>query len=170
MASWVGFYSVVPHVRCLMDQPLCCSAADTGMWGQRSYGDGSTYYVWLSNIIFLPWLPAFLHRCFPPQCPPSRPLSLSVSAVNSSSCPGIAPQFLCSSSQPLHLLGDLHSCLGYVWLWQGLSDSHSHLGCHRVAASLSALNVSPQTQSVAPMWASDPCFSSPTCQGLVQSY
>ena len=68
---------------------------------------------------------AFLHRRFPPQCPPSHPCSLSLSAVNSSSCSGIAPQFPCSSSQPLHLLGDLHSCLGYVWLQQGLSDSHS---------------------------------------------
>ena len=45
-----------------------------------------------------------------------------------------------------------------------------HLGCHRSAVSLSALNVSPLTQTVAPMWESDPCFSSPTCRGQVQSY
>ena len=25
-----------------MGQPLCCSAADPGMWGERGYGDGST--------------------------------------------------------------------------------------------------------------------------------
>ena len=39
--------------------------------------------------------------------------------------PGIAPQSLSSSSQPLRLLGDLHPCPGYVRLRQELSDSHS---------------------------------------------
>ena len=48
-----------------------------------------------------------------------------VSAVNSSPRPGIAPQSLKSSSQSLRLPGDLRPCPGYVWLWQGLSDSHS---------------------------------------------
>ena len=42
-----------------------------------------------------------------------------------------------------------------------------HLGCHRSAVSLSALNVSPLTQTIAPMWGLDPCFSSPTCWGQV---
>ena len=36
-----------------------------------------------------------------------------------------------------------------------------HLGCHRSAVSLSALNVSPLTQTIALMWGSDPSFSSP---------
>ena len=44
------------------------------------------------------------------------------------------------------------------------------LGCHRSTVSLSALNVSPLTQIIAPMWRSDPCFSSPTCRGQVQFY
>ena len=52
----------------------------------------------------------FLHRHFPPQSPPSHPLHLS--AVSSSPRPGIAPQSLNSSSQPLRHLG-------YVWLQQG---------------------------------------------------
>ena len=64
----------------------------------------------------LPWLPGF-----PPWAFPTRVLlhipSVHLSAVNSSPCPGIAPQSLNSSSQPL-----CH--LGYVWQWQGLSDSH----------------------------------------------
>ena len=54
---------------------------------------------------------AFLHRHFPPLSPPSHPLDLSLT-VNSSPRPGIAPQFLNSSSQPLPLPGDRHSCLG----------------------------------------------------------
>ena len=43
--------------------------------------------------------------------------------VNSSPRPEIAPQSL--SSQLLHLPGDLRPCPGYIWLLQGLSDSHS---------------------------------------------
>ena len=61
--------------------------------------------------------PAFLHGHFPPQSPPPRPLNLSLRSQKQPS-PGIPPQSLNSSSQPL--------CgLGYVWLQQGLSDSHS---------------------------------------------
>ena len=42
---WVGSYSVVQCVRCLMGQPLYCSAADAGVWGERGYGDGSTPFA-----------------------------------------------------------------------------------------------------------------------------
>ena len=87
-----------------MGQPLCCSAADTGMWGQRSYGDGSTYYVWLSNIILLPWLPGFPPQAFPTSLLPHLLLA-HLSTVNTSSCLGIAPQTLSSGSQLLCLLG-----------------------------------------------------------------
>ena len=100
---------------------------------------------------------------------PHIPLT-HISTVNSSPRPGIAPQSLSSSSKPLCLPGKLRPCLGYVWLRQGLSDSLLHLSCHRSAVSLSALNVSPLTQTIAPMWGSDPCFSSPTLGGQVQSY
>ena len=96
-------------------------------------------------------------------------LSICLSAINRGPRPGIAPQSLNSSSQLLCLPGDTCPCPGYVWLRQGLSDSF-HLGCHRSAVSLSALNVSPLTQTVAPLWGSDPCFSSPTHQGQVQSH
>ena len=51
--------------------------------------------------------------------------SVRLSTVNSSPHPGIAPQLLNSSSQLLRFLEDLRPCLGYVWLQQGLSDSHS---------------------------------------------
>ena len=40
-----------------------------------------------------------------------------------------------------------------------------HLGCHRSAVSLSALNVSSLTQTIAPVWESGPCFSSPARWG-----
>ena len=29
-------------VQCLMGQPLCCSAANAGVWAERGYGDAST--------------------------------------------------------------------------------------------------------------------------------
>ena len=74
--------------------------------------------------------------------------SIRLSAVNSSLHLGIAPQSLNSSSQLLRFPGDLHPCPGYVWLCQGLSDSF-HLGCHRSAVLLSALNVYPVTQTIA---------------------
>ena len=45
-----------------------------------------------------------------------------------------------------------------------------HLGCHRSVVSLLALNVSPLTQTIAPKWEWDPCFSSPTRWGQVWSY
>ena len=41
--------------------------------------------------------------------------SIHLAAVNSSPRSGIAPQSLNSSSQLLHLLGDLRPCPGYVW-------------------------------------------------------
>ena len=44
-APWVGSYSEVQCLRHLMGKPLYCSAADTGMWGKRGYGDGSTPYT-----------------------------------------------------------------------------------------------------------------------------
>ena len=47
-APWVGSYSVVQcsSVHQAFDgQPPYCSAANAGVWGERSYGDGSTPYA-----------------------------------------------------------------------------------------------------------------------------
>ena len=38
----MGSYSVVQWVRCLMGQPLYCSAADAGVWRERGFGHSST--------------------------------------------------------------------------------------------------------------------------------
>ena len=50
---------------------------------------------------------------------------ICLSAANRSPHPGIAPRSLNSSSQPLHILGEQHSCPGHLRLQQGLSNSHS---------------------------------------------
>ena len=69
--------------------------------------------AWLSST-------GISHHSLLPHTP-----SICLSTVNTSPCLGIVPQSLNSSSQPLHLPGDLCPCLGSAWLWQGLSDSHS---------------------------------------------
>ena len=124
-APWVGSYSAVQCLRRLMGQPLYSSAADASLWGDRVYSDGSNplrvtqqYHLasmaaWISST-------GISHQDLLPHIP-----SICRSAVNSSLRPAIAPQFLNSSSQPLCLPVDQRSHLGYVWLQQGLSDSHS---------------------------------------------
>ena len=99
---------------------------------------------------------AFFHRHFLLQFHPSHPLN-PFSAVNSSPHPGIAPQSLHSSSQPpsLPVPASLSGCVWFSF----------HLGCYRSAISLSALNVSPLTQTTALMWGSDPCFTFPPTKG-----
>ena len=92
-------------------------------------------------------------------------LSIRFSAVNSSPHPGIAPQSLNSSSQPLRLPGDQRSCLGrYGCCKDCLILIPFHL-CHRSAVSFSALSVSPLTQTIAPMWGSIPASVSPPAEG-----
>ena len=174
---WVGClkstiivsYSADQHIRHLMGQTLYCSAADTDMWGDRGYGDGSTLYAWLSSITLLPRLPGF-----PPQEFLTKISSLttpgSISRVNSSPHPGIVPQSLNSSSQLLPLPGDLCPCLGVHMAVARTVWFSFHLGCQRSAVSLSALNVSPLTQTIALLWGLDPCFSFLTYWGQVQSY
>ena len=60
-----------------------------------------------------PWLSStgISHHNLLPHIP-----SIHLSTVNSSPRTRIAPQFLNSSSQPLHLPGGLCPCLGYAWL------------------------------------------------------
>ena len=58
-APCVWSYSVVQGISCLMGQPLYCSAASAGVWG-----NGSTPYTWLSSITLLPWLPSFPPQAF----------------------------------------------------------------------------------------------------------
>ena len=164
----MGSSSVVQCVWRLMGQPLYCSAADPGIWGERGFSDGSTPYAWLNSVPLLPSLPAFLHRHFPPQSPPSHPFNPSLCSQQQPSpwdCASIAKLQLLATAPsrgPSSLSRVCMAVARTVWF-------SFHLGCHRSVVSLSALSVSPLTQTVALTGGSDPCFSSPTHQGQVQS-
>ena len=113
--------------------------------------------------------PAFLHRHFPPWSPPSHSLNPSLLTQQQSS------PWDCSTIPKLQLPTAVPSrgpvSLSEVCMATARTVCFSfHLGCHRSAVSLSALHVSPLTQIIAPIWGLEPCFSSPTHWGQVQSY
>ena len=111
----------------------------------------------------------FLHRPFPPQSPPSHPLNLALhsqeqpSPWDCSTIPKLQLAAAAPSKGPESLSRVYMAAARTVWF-------SFHLGFHRSAVSLSALNVSPLTQTIAPLWESDLCFSSPTHRGQIQSY
>ena len=103
---------------------------------------------------------AFFHHHFLPRSPPSNPLSPSLHSQQQplpwdcSTIPKLQLPVTAPSRGPAFLSGVCMAAVKTVWF-------SFHLGCHRLAVSLSALNVSPLTQTIALMWGSDPCFSSP---------
>ena len=103
----------------------------------------------------------FLHRHFPPQSPLSPPLDLSL-------CSQQQPWPRDDSTIPKLQLPAAAPSKGYMAAARTVGFS-CHLGRHRSAVPLSALNVSPLTQTSARVWGLDPCFSSPTRRGQVQS-
>ena len=69
-APWVGPYSVVQCIRCLMGQPLCCSAfqeREAMVMAPPATRDSAGSPCFHGCL-------AFLHTHFPPQRPPSHPL------------------------------------------------------------------------------------------------
>ena len=116
---WVGSSSVVQCVRQLMGQPLYSSS-------HAGCGEREAMVMAPSPTPCFHGCPLFLQGHFPPHLLPYI-ASVSLSTVNSSPCPGFAPQSLRSSSQLLGLLGDLPPYPGCAWLRQELSVSHSIL-------------------------------------------
>ena len=74
----LGSCSVVQCIRHLMGQTLNCSTANAGVWGERDYGAGFTPMCDSAVSPCFHGCLAFLHRHFPPQSPPSYPISLSL--------------------------------------------------------------------------------------------
>ena len=105
----------------------------------------------------------FLHRHFPPQSP-SHPIDPSLhteqqpSPWDCSTIPKLQLPAAAPSRGPVSLSGVCMAAARTVWF-------SYHLGCHWSAVSLSALNVSPLTQTIAPMWGSDPTSVPPPAEG-----
>ena len=156
----MGSYSVVQWVRFLTGQPLYCSAADAGLCGERPWGCFHplcmTQQYRLASMAAQLSSTSISHHNLLPHIPSislhsqQQPSPWDCSTIPKLQPPATAPSRACMAVART------------VWL-------SFHLGCHRLAVSLSALNVSLLTQTIA-QWGSDPCFSSPTCQGQVQSY
>ena len=112
---------------------------------------------------------AFIHQHFPPRSLSSHPFSLSLhrqqqpSHWDCSTIPKHQLQAVASSREQAFLSKVCMAAARTIWF-------SFHLGCQRSAVSLSVLNISPLTQTIAPMWGLPLCFSSSTCQGQVQSY
>ena len=118
------------------------------MWGERVSGAGSTPYTWLSSITLLPWLPSFPPQAFPPtiSCLTSPWLvslqSTAALALGFLHIPKLQLPATVPSRGPVSLSRVCMTAARTVWFW-------FHLGCYRSAVSLSALNVSPLTQTIA---------------------
>ena len=152
-----------------MCQPLYCSPAPWWHVGRESMVmvPPPTHDSAVSSCFH--GCPAFLHRHFPPQSPPSHPLNLSLYSQQQpfpwdcSIIPKVQLPATATSRGPASLSRVCMAAARTVWF-------SFHSGCHRSAVSLLALNVYPLTQTIALIWGLDPCFISPTSPGQVQSY
>ena len=151
-----------------MRQSLYCSVADAGVWGEAIMMAPPP----MCDSTVLPCFQgcqAFLHSHFSSWSPLSASLNPSLcnqqqsSLWDCSTIPKLQLLATAHSRRPMSLSGVCMAAARTVWF-------SFHFGCHRSAVLLSAFSVSPLTQTIAPMWGSDPSFSSPTHQGQVQSY
>ena len=110
----------------------------SGVCGKRGVSDGSSPCVWLSSSALSSWLPGVPPKALPAMDFFSPIPSGCLPAVNSSPRPRIALQSPLSSSHPLLLPVDSHSCPGYVGPRRGSAVWFSlHWYYHRLAALLS---------------------------------
>ena len=114
--------------------------------------------TWLSSLISPQSVSSLSHPLNPSLCSQLQPSPWDCPTIPKLQHPAAAP-----SRGPVFLPRVCMASARTVWF-------SLHLGCHRSAVSLSALNVSPLTQTIARIWRLDPCLSSPTCRGLVQSF
>ena len=126
-----------------MGQPLYCSAASAGereamVMARLLMHDSAVSFCFHGCL-------AFLHRHFPPQSFPSHPLNPSIHSQqqplpwNCSTIPKIQLPAAAPSRGSASMSGVCMARARTVWF-------SFHLGCHRSAVSLSALNFSSLTQ------------------------
>ena len=108
----MGSYSVVEYIRYLMGQPFLFSHQCWRVGREATVMAPpprmTQQYRLASMAAWLSSMGISYHNLLP------HISLICLSTVNTS--PGIAPQSLKSSFQPLCLLGDLPPCLGYAWL------------------------------------------------------
>ena len=150
----MGSYS--SSVRQAFDRPgsLLFSCQCWRVGRERGYDDSFTPYMWLSSIALLPWLLGFPPRAFSttissltsPQSlhGQQQPSPWECATIPKLQLPAAAP-----SRRPVFLSEVCMAAARTVWF-------SFHLGCHRSAVSLSALNVSPLTRTTVPLWGLDP--------------
>ena len=106
----------------------------------------------------------FLHQHFPPWSPPSHPLNWSLCSQQQPSpwdcftIPKLHLPASVPSRRPPLMSGVCMAAARTVWF-------SFHLDCCRSAVSFSALNVSPLTQTIAPMWNWTPPSVPPPTEG-----
>ena len=161
-------YFVVWRLRHLMGRPLlfscwCCHMREAMVMAPPPHVTQQYHLASMAACL------AFLHRPFPSQSPPSHPpdpvspQSTAALAWGCSTIPKLQLPAAAPSSGPASLSGQCMAAARTVWF-------SFHLGCHRSAVSLWALNVPPLTQTIALLWGLDPCFSSSPHWGQVQSF
>ena len=139
---WMGFFSIAQCIRHLKCCSLWCLSL---LFSSQSWCLGRDRLQWWLHPLYViqQFCLAFMAVWLSSPGISHHNLLLHVlldhlPAGNSRPHPEISLQSLWSSSQPLHFLGDLHTCVGYVWLWQVLSMWFSfHSACHRSADALS---------------------------------
>ena len=152
-----------------MGQPLYCSGADASMWEREAMVMAPPTMCDSAVVPCFHGCLAFLHWHFPPRSLSSRHFNPSLhsqeqlSPWDCSTIPKLQLLPTAPSRGPVLLSRVCMAVASTVWF-------SFHLGCHRSAVSLSTLNVSPLTQTIALIWGADPCFSSPTHWGQVRSY
>ena len=115
--------------------------------------------MWLSSTVLLPWLPgfpppAFLTTISSLTSPQSvSPQSTPALALGLPHNPWTPTPSHCTFQETRIPVGVCMAAARTVWV-------SFPLGCHRLAVSLSVLNVSPLIQTVAVLWGSGPCFRS----------
>ena len=129
-APWVGSYSVFQFIKHLMGQPLYCSAANAGVWGEAMVMAPSSMHDSAVSPCFHGCL-AFLYWHFPPQSPLPHPLNPSLRSQQQPSpwnCPQI-PKLQLPDAVLRGLSFLLRVCLAAT---RTVLFSF-HLGCHRSA-------------------------------------
>ena len=139
------------------------------MWGKKGYRGNSTPCTWLSIVALPSWLLCFLPKAFPTAisfCTSPQPISLKSTADLTLGLSSIPKSQLPATvlSRGLMSLSIVYMAMAYC-----LCDSHSIQSVtDQLLHSPTASNAS-LSQTAAPMWGSDPCFSFLILQMQVQS-